>query len=144
MPTIFASVVTAVVDALNAGTPVSAQVHRARVRPGASEWATLVVVRLLDAAMEPFAVQGAPYNVDTQLAVECYARGSAGQAPDLAVDALLSAVYARLAADPTLGGLVSDLQPINLNYDFDADGEPTASATLTYTVRHRAGNQSLE
>ena len=114
------------------------------MRPGASEWATLVVVRLLDAALEPFAIQGAPYNVDTQLAVECYARGSAGQAPDLAVDDLLAAVYARLAADPTLGGLVSDLQPVTLNYDFDADGEPTASATLTYTVRHRAGNQSLE
>lgn len=144
MATVFASVVGAVVAALQAATPVSDQVHRSRIKPGAQEWTTMVVVRLLDAALEPFAILGAPFNVDTVMQVECYARGSAGQAPDLAVDALLAAVYARLAQDPSLGGLVEDVVPTGIGFDFDVDGESTACATLNYTVRHRADNLTLE
>ena len=104
----------------------------------------MVAVRLLDAALERFAVRGAPFNVDTILAVDCYARASGGVTPDLAVDALLGAVYARLAQDPSLGGLVQDLEPTSINFDFDVDGEHTACATLTYMVRHRADNHTLE
>lgn len=142
--TAFASIVGAIVTALAAPTAVSAQIHRARIRPAAADWSTMVAVRPLDAMLERFAVQGAPMNVDTRIAVECYARASASQSPDVAVDALLAAVYARLAADNTLGGLVSDLVPSTLDYDFDADGEATACATLTYTAVHRVQNATLE
>lgn len=104
----------------------------------------MVAIRLLDAQLERFAVKDAPFNVDTILAVECYARGAAGVSPDLAVDALLAAVYGRLAADPSLGGLVQDLEPTSINFDFDVDGESSACATLTYLVRHRADSNTLE
>jgi hypothetical protein len=144
MATAFASIVGAAIALLQAGTPVSRQIHRARVRPAAQEWPDMVAVRLLDAQLERFAVKDAPFNVDTTLAVECYARGPAGVSPDLAVDALLEAVYERLAADPSLGGLVQDLEPTGINFDFDADGESIACATLTYLVRHRADNHTLE
>ena len=142
--TAFASIVGAMVAALSAAPAVSPQIHRARVRPVAADWSTLVAVRPLGAELQRFAVQGAPMNVDTRIAVECYARASAGQSPDLAVDALLAGVYARLSADNTLGGLVSDLVPQSLDYDFDADGEATACATLTFTAVHRVQNATLE
>lgn len=144
MPTAFASIAGAVVALLQAGTPVSEEIHRARVKPAAQEWADMVSVRLLDASLEPFAIRGAPFNVDTGLAVECYARGAPGQSPDDAIDELLGAVYTRLAADSTLGGLVQELVPTGIRFDFDADAGSTACATLTYTVRHRADNLTLE
>lgn len=142
--TAFAAIVGAMVDALGASPAVSPQIHRARVRPVAADWATLVAVRPLDATLEPFAIQGGPMNVDTRIAVECYARARPGQPPDVAVDALLGAVYARLAANSTLGGLVGDLVPVGLSYEFDADGDATACVTVTYTAVHRVQNATLE
>ena len=75
----------------------------------------------------------------TPIAVECYAKATPGTAPDVAVDALASAVYARLLADPTLGGVVRSLTPTGLSYDFDADADQTACATFVFTARHVAG-----
>ena len=109
-----------------------------------ADWATAVVVRPLSVAFEPFAIQHAPFNLDTQIAVECYARASSGTSGDAAVDALMQAVYARLMSDTTLGGLVGDLRPDRLDFDLDADGDNTACATFTFTVLHSAGNNTLE
>lgn len=145
MSTVFAQAVGAIVTALGTVPAVSTNIFRARTKPIAKEAADAVVVRVLGSDIERFAINGGPMNLDTQIAVECYARASgASQSPDAAVDALLAKVYARLAANATLGGLVMDLKPTRLDYDFDADGEATACATLTYTVLHRAANLTLE
>lgn len=143
MATVFAGIVTAMVALLQAGTPVSAQIHRARVRPLSEDWTTAVAVRLESAELDRLALRQAPINSDTTVIVECYAR-STSQSPDLAADALLAAVYARLAADPTLGGTVADLQPLSLAYDFDLDADRTACVSITYLVRHRTQSLSLE
>lgn len=144
MTTAVAAVVSAMVATLQAAPAVSPQVHRARLRPMAADWATAVVVRPLSVAFDPFAIQHAPFNLDTQIAVECYARASAGTSGDAAVDALMQAVYARLMSDTTIGGLVGDLRPDRLDFDLDADGDNTACATFTFTVLHSAGNKTLE
>lgn len=144
MTTAFSAVTAAIVAALQAAPAVSPQVHRARLRPMAADWTTAVVVRPLSADFTAYAVQGAPFNLDTQIAVECYARASAAQSGDVAVDAVTQAVYARLMADPALGGLVGALQPSRLDWDLDTDGEATACATFTFTVLHRAANNTLE
>lgn len=142
--TVFASITAAMVASLQAGPAVCQQVHRSRVRPGAAAWTQMVVIRLLDVALEPFAIRGGPMNADTRVAVECHARAVTGVSAEAAVDALLGAVYQRLAQDPTLGGLLSDLQPLGLTYDFDAEGEPVGVATLTYIARHRVQGGTLE
>jgi len=144
MTTVLSQVAGAVVTSLSAGTPVSSHIQRARMRPGSADWSDMVVVRLQDTELTPFGVYGGPYNADTKLSVECYARATAGQSPDVAVDSLLAAVYARLAADHSLGGLVSDLVATGISYDFDADDYATACATLNYTAVHRVSNSSLE
>jgi hypothetical protein len=141
--TVFAGIVTAAVAALNSGAPVSANVCRARVRALPESWQTAVSVRMQGADFERFTMRGAPVNVDTQLVVECYARSTTLQ-PDQAADALLGSVYARLALDPTLGGLVADLEAQSLEYDFESLADQAACISITYLVRHRAQSLSLE
>lgn len=143
MSTVFAGIVAAMVARLQTAPAVSTQIHRARMRPLAADWTSAVVVRIQDAQLDRLAIAGAPINTDTTIVVECYAR-SASLSPDLAADALLQAVYARLAADPTLGALVADCQPTSLAYDFDADADRTACVLITYLVRHRTQSLTLE
>lgn len=142
MTTAFNAIVTAMVAALSAATAVSPNIFRARLRPMAEQHTTAVVVRLQDAQPQRFAIAGAPVDFDTTIAVECYARTSTTTA-DVAVDALVEAVYAKLAADTTLGGLVGDIFMQSANWDFDADGEQTACATLTFKVVHRTANLTI-
>lgn len=144
MSTVISQVVGAIVTTLGAATPVSTSIYRTRMRPIAAESADAVVVRPVDSQIERFAINGAPMNLQTTIAVECYARAGAATAPDAAVDALLAAVYAKLQADTTLGGLVMDLFVSRIGFDFDVDGEHTACATLSLEVAHRSSNLSLE
>ena len=143
MSTVFAGVVGAMVQALQSGTPVSDYISRARIRPLAEEWQTAVVVRLQEAQFDRMASFGAPLNTDTTVVVECYARSSS-LSPDLAVDQIMQDTYARLAADPTLGGLVADCQPTGINFDFEQDQDRMGCALMTYVVRHRTQSLNLE
>ena len=140
--TAFSTIVGAIVTALQGAPAVSPQVYRARMRPIAEQHTTAVVVRLQDAQAERFAINGAPVNQSTTIAVECYARSSTLD-PDVAVDTLLADVYAKLAADTTLGGLVSDLFVTGIAWDFDMDAQHTACATLTCLVQHRTANLNI-
>lgn len=144
MSTVISQVVGAIVTALGTATPVSASIYRTRLRPIADDKADAVVVRPVGAQIERFAINGAPMNLQTTIAVECYARAGTATAPDVAVDALLAAVYAKLQADTTLGGLVMDLFINRVSYDFDVDEQGTACATVSLEVAHRASNLSLE
>jgi hypothetical protein len=145
MTTAFSTIVAAIVAALQATTPVSAVVDRARLRPLTEGMTDAVVVRIQGAAnIERFAIRNAPVDWDTNIAIECYARHTSTTSGDAAVDALLSSVYARLAQDPTLGGLVMDLMPAELEYDLAAAAENLCCVTLTLKVMHRTNNLTLE
>lgn len=131
--------VTAIVALLQAAPAVAPVVGRVRMRPMAQSGTTQVVVRPVDSQVQEASMtSGYPITWDTRLGVECYARAAAGQAPDVAVDSLVEAVYARLMADPTLGGAVIQLQPQALSYDFDADGDNTVCATFILSARQRS------
>ena len=136
--------VTAVVDALKAAPAVSTRVERVRLRALPASAGTAVVVRPLGSDVQDAELlTGHPYVWTTSLAVECYARASQGTAPDVAVDALLDAVYARLLQDPTLGGAVAVLQPQAIAYDYDVDGENVVCATLQINARQMTVGASL-
>lgn len=131
--------VTAIVALLQASPAVAPVVGRVRMRPMAQSGTTQVVVRPVDTQVQEASItSGYPITWDTRLGVECYARAAVGQAPDVAVDALVAAVYARLMLDPSLGGAVNVLQPQALSYDFDADGENTACATFVFSARQQS------
>ena len=144
MTTLINTVTTAVLASLTSGTPVCTQIDRVRLRPIAKASAQAVVVRpagadVLEQALSP----GYPVSWVVALAVECYQRAAVGVALDVAVDALLEAVYARLMADPTLGGVLLALQPQSVALDFDADAEQTACATLVLHARLRGGQSTF-
>ena len=143
MSTAFNNIVTAMVTALSASPAVSPHIFRARTKPMAAEWTSAIVVRVQSAEMDPLALFGAPINVDTTVVIECYAR-STTLAPDQAVDQVLQSAYARLAADPTLGGLVGDCNLQSINYDFDQEQERMGAALLTCVVKHRIQSSTLE
>ena len=136
--------VTAVVDALKAAPAVSTRVERVRLRALPASAGTAVVVRPLGSDVQDAELPtGHPYAWTTQITVECYARAPQGIAPDVAVDALLEAVYARLLQDPTLGGAVTVLQPQAIAYDYDVDGENVVCATLQINARQMTVGASL-
>lgn len=134
--TLVNTVMTAVVAALAGVAP---QVGRVRLRPLSANTATAVVVRPMQAeVMDAELPTGYPIAWSLAFAVECYARATAQNAPDVAVDALVADAYNRLMADPTLGGAAVVLQPQAVAYDFDVDGEQTVCATLQFNARQRA------
>ena len=136
--------VTAVVDVLKAAPAVSPRVERVRLRALPASAGTAVVVRPMGSDVQDAELlTGHPYVWTTSLAVECYARAPQGIAPDVAVDALLEAVYARLLQDPTLGGAVAVLQPQAIAYDYDVDGENVVCATLQINARQMTVGASL-
>lgn len=139
MTSLVNTAVTAIIASLSSGTPVASQIGRVSLRPVAAAQAQSVVVRPMHSEVTERVLSGIPTGWTTALAVECYARCTADQSPDVAVDSLVEAVYARLMEDPSLGGAVLALQPQNVAYDFDSDGDRTVCATFTFTVRQRGG-----
>lgn len=144
MTTIINAAVTAMVSALQGAPAVAPVVGRVVLRQFSQDTATAVVVRPLRSdASEGALATDYPISWTSAVAVECYARAIGATAPDVAVDAVLEAAYTRLMADPTLGGVTLSLQPQQVAYDFDADGEKTACATLVFHVFQRANAGTL-
>ncbi len=129
--------VTAIVLALKSA-PAVAPVERVTLRPMAQSVTRQIVVRPHGSEATETDFNGQPIRWTTQIAIECYARATAPMSPDVAVDALLDAAYARLLSDPTLGGAVIALLPQSVTFDFDVDAEKTACATLVLHAQHRA------
>lgn len=144
MSTLINTAVSAIVDALGGAPAVCADIERVRLRPVSSGVSLAVAVRpvaseVLQTNLNP----GMPLSWNTTVAVECYAKSGADVAADVAVDDLLADTYARLMSDPTLGGLVVNLRPKGVSYDFDADGQQTTCATLVLEILQRTAGNSL-
>lgn len=133
MTTLVSAATGAIVAALQASPAVAPQVARVRMRPLSANTTTAVVVRPASAVVAARTL-GGPLQWVCRIAVECYAKTTTATAPDAAVDALLQAAYARLMADATLAGAVKRIEPEAIAYDFDADGESTARATIVFSV----------
>lgn len=143
MTTLIADAVGAVVAALSAAPAVASQVSRARMRPLAANQASMVVVRPIESSVNEDELAGPIVSWNTLIAVECYARTNVSTSPDLAIDAVLQAVHARIASNPTLSGTVLSIQPRKVTFDTDADGEASVCAVSLFTARQRAASGAL-
>lgn len=143
MTTAFSGIAAKFVTTLSAAPAVSSNIFRQRERPFTAEMDDGVNVQF-DAAMpSPGAINGAPVDWRTRISVECHSRSSTTSG-DLAVDALVQTIYARMAADTTLGGLVDDIGVPLIEAECDALGQKTGMVRMTYMVLHRTSNLSLE
>ncbi len=138
----FATITAAIAAKLAEATAVSSNIYRARMRPVGEQFTDAIVVRPEGGEAQRFATYGAPVDWQSTWRVECYARASAST-PDAAVDTLLGAAYARLAADPTLGGAVIDMNVQRIDFDFAEEAQDLACGVITYLVQHRTGAAAL-
>lgn len=141
--TAFVDIEAAVVATLSSGTPVATRIQRGRMRPLPEEVATAVAVRIEGGENER-----PNYSGDqlwrTELVIECQARAAAAQAPSVAVDTLLAAMNARIAADPTLGAVVMDCYFTGFESEIDDTGDYAVISLLTrWTVLHQTDRATL-
>lgn len=142
---IIATAVGAIVSALQTAPAVAPVVDRVRLRPVAAGISTAIVVRPIGAEVVQHAMSGQALTWAATIAVECYARTRTGAAAaaDAAVDPVLTAAYARIMADPHLGGAALAIVPGTLAYDFDADGEQLACVALQLQLTLRSPARDL-
>lgn len=142
MSTAFSRAVAAVIAQLKMDPPVCKSIHRARTNVFPEQEAEAVSVQWERALPGQGTINGAPIDWSTQITVELYAR-SVTDSGDMAVDPLLERVAERLAADPTLGGVVSDLVLAGVEAENTAEGKKTGWVRLIYTADHRTYNGNL-
>lgn len=141
------AIVQAVVDALLVAPAVAGgRVWANRMRPIGAGSSSGVVVRLESSRAAVQQLTGAPTDWQTDIRIECIARGAAGAAdPADAVDTLLQSVWARIAPlyPPSLGVLNLRLDPV-IGWQFDGDGDTLlAAAEIGLQVMHRTESSTL-
>lgn len=146
MSTAFSKVVSAVIAALAANPPVcpSRAIHRARTIVMSDQDDEAISVQWENSLPQAGTITGAPIDWQTRVTVECFARSaSMGATGDVVVDPLLERVYERLAANPTLGGMVDDLVIAGVEAENTAEGKKTGWVRLTYLAQHRTENSLI-
>lgn len=142
MSTAFSQIVAAVIAQLEAQPAVCKSIHRARTNVFPEQEAEAVSVEWERALAAQGGISGAPIDWSTRITVELYAR-SVTESGDVAIDPLLERVTGRLAADPSLGGIVSDLMLAGVEAENTAEGKKTGWVRLIYSADHRTYNGNL-
>ena len=142
--TAFIDVVSRVAEILRMAPAVAGTVERNRLRTLPEECRTAAVVRLSRSQPSLAEILGGSIDWRTAFAVECYARADSEQEMDAAVDPILRAVYARLAADETLGGAVMALEAGAIEWEFSTTSESVAVAVLNFSAMHQTAHHTLE
>lgn len=143
MASSFSDITAALVDLFQAEPPIAPFVYRARDRAVSKSTVTAISVQWDGAVPEPGTIKGAPVYWKSRYSVECYARTTA-ETPDVAVDPLLVAVYARVAADTTLGGLVAYVGEPLIEAEYSAEGDRTGWVRMSYDIEHQTENSTVE
>lgn len=143
MTTAFSAIVDAVMNKLAEAPPVCDSIYRARSNAIPEQDVQAISVQFDQSLPNTGVMHGAPIDWSTRITVECFAR-SVTETGDLAVDPLLKNVFARLAADATLGGTVGNLAIVGLEAENTAEGKKTGWVRLTYVAEHRTDNLTLE
>lgn len=145
MSTIAQSAIVAKVIELLAAAPALADVRiqRNRLRALPEGVNRAIVVRKSTSDPSGVPLLGAPTDWTTQVRVECYARGTPGQAADEAGDELLLLAHAVMAANPDLGGLAMAMDPPRLGWDEADLDSPLGVSIAQYPVLHRTVSNTL-
>ena len=133
-----------VVSLLLAGTPLAGGfVKGGRAFPLPDNQTQGIFVRLARGQGQAPFVGNGMVDWGTDIVVSMVARASAGQDGETAVDALLSAVYARLAAaSPPVSADGWTLAPA-VTFDVDEADQTVGAAELRLRVQHRTASGDL-
>lgn len=145
MTTAQRQMVAAVQAVLKAANVAGQRVFASRTRAINTETPYAVVVRLCRSASLLASVQGGPTGWRTLIEVECYGR-QVGGVPDDAADTIVEEVFAALDADPTLGNLAQNVEPMEgdtLAWDFDEMDTNLACISARFIVSHQTKRRTL-
>jgi hypothetical protein len=136
--------ITSAIEALMlAEPPVAEHIYRSRDRAVPKVISTAINVQWDGGTPDEDVIAGAPVTWTSRFSIELYAKTESA-APDEAVDPLLEEVYARMAVDTTLGGLVDYIGQPALEAEYAADGTRTGWIRMVYPIRHETTNLKLE
>lgn len=114
-----------------------------RRRPMAAAVDRQIFVYLQDSLPARGAIRGAPVDWRTTIRVECLARDSGPVDADVAADAMAVEVYARVLADPSLGGLAFDLEPSAMGCTGDEADTSLSATQFLFTVSHTTSENTI-
>lgn len=143
-------VISAALAKLQALPELADEIIRGRGRPVSDDVETSLRLRFGGSAPARGAIRGAPIDWLTTIVFESHARGSADvpngdNVPgEQAALALHQAAWERLFSDPTLGGVVMDMEPGPVDVDDDEMDSPIACVRSAVRVLHRTAAYSLE
>lgn len=143
MTTAFFKITSAIVALLVQNPPVSPNIYRCRDRSIPEKSDTAVNVEYVASAPFGATIMAAPVDWVSRYSIECFARSKVVEG-DAAVDPVMLAVYNRLAADPTLGGLVDNIGSPSIEAEFSIEGDRTGWVRMIFPIEHRTQNQTLE
>lgn len=144
MATAFKTVLDAITAALAQAPAVAGgRIHAGRDRPLPEEHASDVALDGDSADGEQFALTAGPVNWRMTVPLQLRARGSSTTHARDAVDALLEAAFARLAATAPPAGVSGWVLSTRYRCDFDEAAQPVAVMQLAVTVELRTAPGSL-
>lgn len=138
----FSDVVASVVAALQAAPAIAGGVVGAnRLRPIPAGVGHAVVVRQEKASARETVLGALDWH--TQIAVECYARAPTGSDPAQAIDALLQAVWERVAAIGASSSVMTVNSWPSIEWLLDDAETPVVCGVIRFTVQHRTPVNTL-
>jgi len=140
----FSDITGALMRLLQAEPPIADVVYRARSRVIVQGVTRAINVQFDGGVPQAGVINGAPINWTSKFSIECFARVANAENNDEAVDPLLTAVYSRIAADRTLGGLVDYVGEPMVEAEYSAEGERTGWIRMSYPVEHVTEQSTLE
>lgn len=138
------TITQALVSALSQAPAIAGgRIYSGRMRAMPAEHASAVFVGLARSeGRQPFA-SDARTDWSTHLALDICARASAGQDGLAAVDALLDAVYTRLASTTPPADVPGWLIDSQIAWEIEEADQTLAVATLVLRIDHRTASGSL-
>ncbi len=132
----------AVAALLSAGTPLAGgRIQQNRHYVLDKSEASAIWVNRLDSTPERVVLARLDWRTEVDVIVRTRTSGSTSA--ESAADTLCEAIYARVMADPTLGGAAIDTLPGPITWEDEEADTPLAVCTLRFTVVHRTSEESL-
>lgn len=137
------ALIAAVVAVLSAAPTLAVVRDESNFDPLPDSVPRAIQVTFMGSDPEMVALSGAPIDWATKVRISCYARRDASTGGERASRALHAQVYQRLMQEPTLGGVVSFIEPPRLRADIDLLDTRIGVLHAEYLVRHRTDFASL-
>lgn len=104
----------------------------------------IVITYVRSVPADPLVYLGQPIDWDTEISIECYARADNTTSNGRASRQLHAAAYARLMAEPSLGGRLQDLVCIGITHDQERRASRLGCCIGQYRTRHRTQSATLD